>query len=157
MTGVPHQPLDLDLNHKPMHIKLFENFQEFPEFTQKIAKNTTDVNITFYKEPYTLGNLYFVEGSFSWKCKLETKTWGISLESIILTKLEFTVELEDEEKEEFYYKTITVPEEHLRDPLRYKVDVESFPLQITNIEVNMRHSEDPEDWKYELTVGGPEK
>jgi hypothetical protein len=140
-----------------MHIKLFENFQEFPEFTQKIAKNTSDISITFYKEPYNLKSLYLIEGSFSWKCKLETKTWGISLESIMLTKLEFTVELENEETEEFYYKTTTVPEETLKDPLKYKVDVEGFPLRITNIEVNMRHSEDPEDWKYELTVGGPEE
>ena len=140
-----------------MHIKLFENFQEFPEFTQKIAKNSSDVNITFYKEPYTLKSLYFIEGSFSWKCKLETKTWGISLESIMLSKLEFTVELENEDTEEYSYKTITVPEETLKDPLKYKVEVEGFPLRITHIEVNMRHSEDPEDWKYELTVGGSEE
>ena len=140
-----------------MHIKLFENFGESPEFTQKIAKNYSSTVITFWKEPYTFKNPYLVEGSFSWKCKLETKTWGISLESIMLSKLEFTVVLENEDTEDYTYKTITVPEETLKDPLKYKVDVEGFPLRITHIEVNMRHSEDPEDWKYELTVGGPEE
>ena len=135
-----------------MHIKLFENFGESPEFTQKITKNSSSTVITFWKEPYTFKNPYLIEGSFSWKCNLKTESWGISLGSITLTKLDFTVELEEEDGETYYKKTITVPEEHLRDPLRYKVDAESFPLRITNIEINMRHSEDPEDWKYELTL-----
>ena len=63
------------------------------------------------------------------------------------------MELEDEEKEEEYTKEISVPQEALQDPSRFKVEIEGFPLTITYMEIDMRHSEDPEDWKYEIKLG----
>ena len=76
------------------------------------------------------------------------------MESIRLTKLSFNVEVEDEDNEdETLIKEIVVPSEALQDPFRIKYTVEGFPLSITSLDITMRNSEDPEDWKYEISLG----
>lgn len=134
-----------------MNIKLFENFGESPEFTQKISNE--DVHLSLYSEPYPLKGGYVVAGSVSWKCDMQYRKWGIEMGTIELTKLSFILELEDEEKDETYNKEVVVPAETLRDYQRFKSEVKGFPLQITSLDINMRHSEDPEDWKYEIILG----
>lgn len=76
------------------------------------------------------------------------------MEAVRLTKLSFNVEVEDEDNEdETIIKEIVVPSEALQDPLRIKYKVEGFPLTITSLDITMRNSEDPEDWKYEIIIG----
>ena len=135
-----------------MKIKLFENFGESPEFTQPIG-GSSDLDLDLYKEPYPLRGGRVTSGSVSWKLNLDYRKWGIDLDSFQMTKLSFDIELEDEEKEEEYTKEILVPSETLQDPDRVKVTIEGFPLTISYIEIDMRHSEDPEDWKYEIKLG----
>ena len=84
---------------------------------------------------------------------MQYRKWGIEMGTIELTKLSFILELEDEEKDETYNKEVVVPSETLRDYQRFKSEVKGFPLQITSLDINMRHSEDPEDWKYEIVLG----
>jgi hypothetical protein len=135
-----------------MNIKLFENFGEDPEFTQKISSD--DVYLSLYSEPYSLRSGYVIGGSVSWKCEMSYKKWGIEMESIRLTKLSFEIEVEDEDNEdETHIKEIVVPSEALQDTSRIKYEVEGFPLTIASLEITMRNSEDPEDWKYEITLG----
>ena len=135
-----------------MNIKLFENFGEDPEYTQKISSD--DVYLSLYSEPYSLRSGSIIGGSVSWKCEMSYKKWGIEMESIRLTKLSFEIEVEDEDNEdETHIKEIVVPSEALQDPFRIKYKVEGFPLTITSLDITMRNSEDPEDWKHEISLG----
>jgi hypothetical protein len=132
--------------------ELSENFGESPEFTQSIGDRGS-IDLSTYKEPYSLRSGRVKTGSVSWKLNLDYRKWGIDMDSFQVTKLDLEIELEDEEKEEEYTKEISVPLEALQDPDRFKVEIEGFPLTITYIEIDMRHSEDPEDWKYEIKLG----
>ena len=135
-----------------MNIKLFENFGEDPEYTQKISSD--DIYLSLYSEPYSLKSGSIIGGSVSWKCEMRHRKWGIEMEAIRLTKLSFEIELEDEDNEdETHIKEIVVPSEALQDTSRIKYEVEGFPLTITSMDITMRNSEDPEDWKYEITLG----
>lgn len=135
-----------------MNIKLFENFEESPEFFQRIG-SSSGLDLDLYNEPYPLRSGRIAGGEVTWKCDLDYRKWGIELGTFQLTKIVFEIELEDEEKEEEYTKEISVPKEALQDINRYKIEFAGFPLTITHIEINMRHSEDPEDWKYEIKLG----
>lgn len=135
-------------------IKLFENFDQPQEFFQKFTRNDETVNFQLWKEPNSMRDNYGIEGTFTWQCSLKYNKWGIDIDSIVLTSLSLTVELEDEDNEDMSIdKKIELTKEDLQDASKYKIVVEGFPLTITSLEVNMRHSEDPEDWKYEITLG----
>lgn len=133
-----------------MNIKLFENFEESPDFFQRIGPS---LELNLYNEPYPLRNGRIAGGEITWKCDLDYRKWGIELGLFQLTKIVFEIELEDEEKEEEYIKEIVVPKEALQDINRYKTTVKGFPLTLTRVDIYMRHSEDPEDWKYEIEIG----
>lgn len=135
-------------------IKLFENFNEAPEFTQKIS--TDDVYVSLYKEPGSLRSASVRSGEVKWTMDVSYRKWGIELGKAQLTYLEIVLEIEDPESEDgdTFEKTITVTKEQLLDSFeRTEQELEGFPLSLSDLEIDMRHSEDPEDWKYKIQIG----
>lgn len=134
-------------------IKLFENFDE-PLVYKQMLKG---YDVSLYAEPYTLRGARVAGCSVSWTLELEHRKWGIELGSFKLTGLTLSLEIEDPENEdEEIVKELEVPVESLGNLEKYKVSVEGFPLQITDLEINMRQTEDEEFWKYEVTLGKKE-
>lgn len=133
------------------NIQLFENFGsgETPEFTADIKKD--HVSFDLYGEPGDLRRGYVREGRIHWTAEVYYKSWGIELESCIIKDMWFTIELEDEEGEPFE-KEIVIPANTLSAE-QFSKDVYEFPLVLTAVEIEMRHSEDPQDWKIKLTLG----
>lgn len=135
-------------------IKLFENFNEAPEFTQKISRE--DVYLSLYNEPGSLRSSLVRSGEVKWTMDVNIRRWGIELGKAQLTHLEIVLEVDDQESEDgdTIEKTITVTKEQLLDSFeRTEQELEGFPLSITDLEIDMRHSEDPEDWKYTIKIG----
>jgi hypothetical protein len=137
-------------------IKLYESFNnnEVPEFSQKISND--DVYLSLYKEPGNLRSGMIRSGVVNWTIDLTYKKWGIDIGSVSLLYIEFELELDDEEDEDggTIMKTITVTKEELQEANEdLKQEVEGLPIAITDLEIDMRHSESPQDWKYKLVLG----
>jgi len=140
-------------------IKLYELFNnnEAPEFTQEISSK--DVYLSLYKEPGNLRSASVRDGKVTWTIDLSYRKWGIDLGSVSLLYLEFELELDDEEDEDggTITKTITVTKEQLQASHEdLKQSLEGLPIAITDLEIDMRHSESPQDWIYSVTLGKKE-
>lgn len=143
---------------------MFEDFtssQNTPEFTDIIGDKKSHIYLSTYKEPYSLREASVKGGKVTWTCEIQYKKWGIAIENVRLTSLTLTFEIEEYKNEdddfpEYKEKEIAVPPEDLKDLLKYKVEIEGSPLKMKRLEIDMRHSEHPEDWKYEIEIG-PEK
>ena len=137
-------------------IKIFEEFSPRGAFEQSLDPKK-GVSISLYRTPTPLRSASVIGGSLKWNIDLVYRKWGIDIGEPVLEELELILELEDEEKEEYYTRTITVPKEALMDPERIKTQIKGFPLGIDDIEIDMNHTESPEFWKYEITIGKDEE
>jgi len=140
-------------------IKLYESFNinEEPEFTQTISSK--DVYLSLYKEPGNLRSASVRDGKVTWTIDLSYRKWGIELGSVSLLYLEFDLEMDDEEDEDggTITKTITVTKEQLQASQEsLKQSLDGLPIAITDLDIDMRHSEDPIDWIYTVTLGRKE-
>jgi hypothetical protein len=136
-----------------MKIKLLENFntESIPEFEQKIGTKPGSIFLMLEKEPGNLRNGYLREGIIKWSLDLKYEKRGIIISGVKLLEMEFEIELEDEE-DNSYNETVTATKEQLKNcPIEF--ELHELPISIKSIEINMRHSVDPEDWKFDVKLG----
>lgn len=139
-----------------MKIKLLENFNTVPiqEFEQEIGRKPGSILLMLYQEPGNLRDGYLREGIVKWTLDLQYEKRGIIISGIKLLEIEFEIELEDDD-EGTYYETITATKEKLKNcPVEF--ELEELPISIKSIDINMRHSVDPEDWKFDVKLGEDE-
>lgn len=136
-----------------MKIKLLENFntESIPEFEQKIGTKPGSIFLMLEKEPGNLRNGYLREGIVKWSLDLQYEKRGIIISGVKLLGMEFEIQLEDDD-EGTYYETVTATKEQLKNcPVEF--ELHELPISIKSIEINMRHSVDPEDWKFDVKLG----
>ena len=136
-------------------IQLFEDFDQGngDVFSADIKRDK--INLYIYKEPESLKNGFIYEGQIEWQLSVFFKSWGIEIdETAIIKSMNFTVELEDENGN-YYEKEIEIPEGILK-PEQFQTtftNLNSRKISLLAVDIIMGHSENPEDWKFELEVG----
>lgn len=135
-----------------MKLKLFENYEE-TEFEDKIKDN---VDVSLYREPMEYRGSYVKGGKVKWVMDLYTRKSGYETGIPKLTYLYLVLEIEDEDTEEIKEIEIEVKKEQLKWE-QFEAEVETFPLYLREIEIEMNHTTDPEFWKYKLIIGGGEE
>jgi|688.fasta_scaffold52394_6 hypothetical protein len=136
-----------------MKIKLLENFntESIPEFEQKIGTKPGSIFLMLEKEPGNLRNGYLREGIVKWSLDLKYEKRGIIISGVKLLEMEFEIQLEDDD-DNSYNETVTATKEQLKNcPIEF--ELHELPISIKSIEINMRHSVDPEDWKFDVKLG----
>ncbi len=153
--GSPEKDLKALNPNNPM-IKLFEEFEQRGGFEESLdPKKGTKTWI--YSPPGNLRGASVIGGHIKWDIEVIYKKWGIDIGAFSIYELELTLEVEDEEKDESFEKTILVKAPQLSNPDHIRTYIEGFPLGIEDIEIEMRNTEDPEFWKYEIRLGKEEE
>jgi hypothetical protein len=134
------------------NFKLFESLQDSPVFESQIGSEEQDVYLTTHNEPYPIKNSFMTySGKVLWKLAIVPKKWGYSAEEFEIVGLSFTYDYEGENEEviegEFDIPGTKISHEYV------KTEIKSLPLFLDSLEIDMRHSIDPEDWKIEATLG----
>lgn len=134
-------------------IKLYENFgQERIAFSDKIGGTGTQVDL--YDEPMDMGYATVRGGVVNWDLSLATRKWGMELGDTpaSITSIRLDYEVDDEETGDFIEKELEIAEGVFSHE-QFTTEVNSFPLNLESIEINMRHTTDPKFWKIKLYLG----
>ena len=132
------------------NIKIFENFDQNVHTFVEDFKNK-QMNIDLYDEPGDLRYGTVRAGKVTWTAEMIFNSWGIELEGCMIKEMWMTIEVEDENGD-YIEKEIVVPAGVLNLE-QFKTEIYKFPLVLTMVEIRMRHSSDPQDWKIELSIG----
>ena len=137
-------------------IKLYENFgQERIAFSVKIGGTGTQVDL--YDEPMEMKYASVRSGVVNWDLELLTRKWGMELGETpaAITSMRLDYEIEDEETGDLVEKELECGEDSLSHA-QFTTEINSFPLNLESIEINMRHTMDPRFWKFKLYLGKSE-
>ena len=137
-----------------MRFQLFEQYND-KIFTANIAKDKIPVYIYQAPTPYRHSDVEL--GTIYWELPINITDRGIEIaETAIISHMDFVLEIENEEGPDSFSKRIQVNKGTFK-PQQFKTTFNYFPLTLKEVEINMRHSTEPEDWKIELTIGTKEK
>ena len=137
-------------------IKLYENFgQERIAFADKIGGSGTQVDL--YEEPMDMKFASVRSGVVNWDMELAPRKWGLDLGATpaAITSMRLEYEVDDEETGDAIEKEIEIPEGTFSHE-QFETEINSFPLNLEAIEINMRHTSDPRFWKFKLYLGKTE-
>lgn len=95
-----------------------------------------------------------VSGVCVWTGELDTSRSGVDGLATTLRSIDITIGVEDEETDETIQVDINItnidPEQCVRE------DLYTFPLRLSSIEIDMRHTEEQEFWKFSYSIGTPD-
>lgn len=132
------------------NLKIFENFGQNVHTFVEDFKNK-QMNIDLYDTPGDLRQGQVKAGQVTWTAEVIFNSRGIELERCGIKEMWMTIEVEDE-NDEYIEKEIVVPA-GVFNAEQFKTEIYKFPLVLSIVEIRMRHSNDPEDWKIELSIG----
>jgi len=135
-----------------MKIRLFESFQDSPEFQQEIGNKENRAYISIYHEPADVRGLGSAVGKCKWTMDLVSNKSGYESGEPKLTYLYFVADYEDEETDEIITKEYEIQANDFNYE-KMKSELEGFPLYLRDIEIDMNHTHDPEFWEIELRIG----
>ena len=135
-----------------MKIRLFESFQDSPEFQQNIGNKENEAYISIYREPADVRGLGSAVGKCKWTMELVPSKYGYESGEPRLTYLYFVADFEDEDNDDVLTKESEINENDFNYD-KMKWEIEGFPLYLTEIEIDMNHTHDPEFWEIELRIG----
>lgn len=132
-------------------IKLFETFSDqILEFKDKIVRGGTWIWI--YNPPAEIRNNSVEGGTVEWAMQLDITSFGLDEPKVWIKKLDFELELEKEtEDDDWETEKISLTADGTLNKTR--CTFEGFPIFLRDINIDMHHSIDPEDWTYELEMG----
>lgn len=135
-----------------MRFQLFEQFVNTGKpFEADVAKDK--VFVTIYQEPTPYKNATIDKGKIFWELPLYQKEWGIEMaETATIYSMELVFDVEDDDGDGSHPVNIEVKKDIFK-PEQFKTMINNFPLILNQVEITMRHSTDPEDWKIELVIG----
>ena len=134
-------------------IKLYENFgQGRIAFSDKIGGTGTQVDL--YDEPMGMKYASVRAGVVNWDLELATRKWGMDLGATptSITSMRLEYEVDDEETGDPIEKEIEIAEGTFSHE-QFTTEINSFPLNLEAIEINMRHTMDSRFWKITLYLG----
>lgn len=136
-------------------LKLYESFRSESatlEFRDAELGKSVDVNLV---NPYpALKGGMVVSGVCVWTGELDTSRSGVDGLATTLRSIDITIEVEDEETDETLQVDINIPN---IDPEQcVREDLYTFPLYLSSIEIDMRHTEEQEFWKFSYSIGTPD-
>jgi hypothetical protein len=134
-----------------MEIKLFEDFMHSGnEFSADINKDK--IMFDLINEPMNLKGADVKGGLIKWDLNILRRNWGYELGGAKIISMDLIIEMEDEEGEGYTESEINVPEDTMSSE-QFSTEINNFPLALTWVTIDMRHSKDPIDWKVTLTIG----
>lgn len=136
-------------------IKVFEEFSPRGAFEQSLDPKK-GVSVSLYRQPTPYKGASVIGGSIKWDMDLYYKKWGIDLGGVSLIEITLELEMDDEENDDYIYKTLVIETKDLQNTLNLETKIGGFPLGINEIEIDMNHTDSPEFWKYEISIGGEE-
>ena len=134
----------------------FEQFNEASglSFEQPIDVYKKQKNLDIYNAPKEFGDIAEAEGKLLYEMRLNLKSSGIEDISVVRAAISLDIEIQefDEKNDEDTFRNKSVE----WNPTPYSMNIEfgSFPLYLQNMEIDMKKSEDPEEWKVSLKFGG---
>lgn len=134
-------------------IKLYENFgQGRIAFSDKIGGTGTQVDL--YDEPMGMKYATVRAGVVNWDLELATRKWGMDLGATpaSITSMRLEYEVDDEETGDPIEKEWEIAEGTFSHE-QFTTEINSFPLNLEAIEINMRHTMDSRFWKIKLYLG----
>jgi len=130
-----------------MKLTLFENFSNLT-FQAILGRDHTKVFT--YKEPTELRHASILSGKATWTMEMEPTKWGWDLGTPSLISISLDLEIEDPETGEVSETSLEITK---FDADLVSYEIKGFPLHLTEIEIDMRHTKQTEYWKYSLTIG----
>ena len=123
-------------------------------FEQPIDVYKKQKNLDIYNAPKEFGDIAEAEGKLLYEMRLNLKSSGIEDISVVRAAISLDIEIQefDEKNDEDTFRNKSVE----WNPTLYSMNIEfgSFPLYLQNMEIDMKKSEDPEEWKVSLKFGG---
>jgi hypothetical protein len=128
-----------------LHVKLFENFNNDEAFVDVLHYKNLDI----YNKPSEWKDIENLKCKIKFKENIKYRRLGIENIQFVLESVELEFDLLNEEEEA---ETVTISHSDI-DFQNVKVEVGMLPFFAENLEIDMKSSTDPKNWKYQLQIG----